>query len=83
MAKIIANDLWFCDDCLIAACNGDFTGMDDDRAKEVQNALGQLKGYPAPDFDSETGEGIEEFSHWQCDCCGALPGRRHRFALLD
>lgn len=36
-----------------------------------------------PDFDSDTGEGVEEFSWAPCDCCQTrLGGSRHRFATL-
>ena len=84
MAKIIADDLWLCPDCTIAAVNGDFTGMDDETAKRVREGLDKLcpEGGLVPDFDSETGEGVMEFSRLRCDSCDGAAGGRNRFAIL-
>jgi hypothetical protein len=83
MAQIIADDLWFCEDCTIAAVNDDYSGMADETAARVQRGLESLGGYAAADSDSESGEGIREFSWSGCDCCGSrLGGSRHRFSLL-
>jgi hypothetical protein len=76
-------ELWFCQDCEIAECNGDYSGMDDARAVEVTAGFITLteRGHLAPNSDSETGEGMEEFSRRQCDACGThLAGYRARFA---
>jgi hypothetical protein len=89
--KILQDDLWLCDDCVMYAVNGDLTGIDysysgdeaDERAKEVVRGVNSLGKNLVPDFDSETGEGIEEFSRRSCDACRLrLHGERHRFAIL-
>ncbi len=89
--KILQDDLWLCDDCTIAAVNGDFTGLDyhygpDQAAKrqrEIEAGLEKLGRGLVPDNDSNTGEGIEEFCRRTCDCCGeGRAGQRHRFAVL-
>ena len=81
---VVADGLMLCTDCLIAACNGDFTGIDSDaRVAEVTAGLESCGPNLVPDFDSESGDGIEEFSWGGCDCCGSrLGGSRHRFAIL-
>lgn len=89
--KIVQDDLWLCDDCVMYAVNGDLTGIDyfysgdkaDKRAKEVVQGVNALGPHLVPDFDSETGKGMEEFSRTTCDGCGTrLAGGRHRFAVL-
>lgn len=84
-------DLWLCDDCLFYAVNDDLSGIDyylsgkeaEKRAAEVKKGVHSLGRNLVPDFDSETGEGIEEFSSHRCDACGTrLAGGRHRFATL-
>lgn len=82
--EIIKDDLWLCTDCLMVACNGDTSGIEgEDRVKEVEAGLEALGPGLVPDFDSETEEGMEEFSHRSCDGCGEWrAGSRHRFAIL-
>jgi len=89
--RVIRDDLQLCQDCLFAAVNGDFSGLDyhyekseaDKRQREIVLGLGKLGRNLVPDFDSNTDEGIEEFSTRPCDCCGTkLHGSRHRFAVL-
>lgn len=72
-----------CDDCAIYACNGDLSGIESEkRAAKVKASVDELE-HLVPNFDSETGDGITEFSLYGCDCCGSrLHGRRHRFAIL-
>jgi hypothetical protein len=86
MAKVISDDLWFCVDCTMIAENGDDSGMEPERAREVRKAIAELKGSPAMDSgENENGydEGHNEFSKWPCECCGSpLAGERYRFALL-
>jgi hypothetical protein len=92
MVKLIQDDLWFCDDCYIVAETGDTSSFDyyygpkaEDRIQEIEKELSlyEKEGHIVSDNDSETGEGIEEFSHRYCDCCGTgLAGGRHRMALL-
>lgn len=81
-------DVWFCDDCTIAEVNGDYSGMTDERALEVAKAFEELpsrvpcSSHVSANWDSETGEGIREFSREMCFCCDTrLGGGRHRFAL--
>lgn len=90
--KVKRDDLWLCQDCMIAAVNGDFTGLDFSQGKEAADArmatiitgLERLGPHLVPDFDSETGEGVEDFSRKGCDCCETrLAGSRHRFAVLE
>ncbi len=82
--EVIRDDLWLCSDCTVYACNGDLSGIDGDkRAHEVEEGVCALGPGLAADFDSETGEGHEEFSHRGCDACGSgLAGESHRFAVL-
>lgn len=76
-----------CEDCTIAECNGDYSGMDDERQSELLNAFESLATANivlTPNFDSnESGDnGILEFTYSECDCCGtSLGGSRHRFAM--
>lgn len=54
-----------------------------ERAAEIDAGLARLGPNLVPHFDSETGEGIDEFSWRPCGCCGSnLGGSRHRFAVL-
>jgi hypothetical protein len=54
------------------------------RAKHpIVAGLTRLGPHLVPDYDSETGDGIEEFAHKTCACCGSrLAGGYHRFAVL-
>lgn len=82
--QIERDDLWLCVDCTIVAVNGDYSGIDsDERVEEIDEGLEELGPHLVPDFDSESGEGHEDFSHRGCDCCGSgLAGEFHRFAVL-
>jgi hypothetical protein len=89
--EVVQDDIWLCVDCLMAAVNGDFTGLDysyteDEAAErhgEIVAGLDALGPGLVSDFDAETGDGIEEFSCHGCDCCGSrLAGQLHRFAVL-
>lgn len=76
-------EYWLCDDCTIFAVNGDLSGVDsDERVKKIEEGAERL-GRISPDFDSETEEGIKDFSSHRCDACGTrLAGSRHRFVTL-
>lgn len=77
--------VWYCQDCAIAECNGDYSGMSDEVQAEVQSGAGRMaeQGHVAANFDSNTGDGLAEFSWRPCDCCGSvLGGYRVRFALF-
>jgi hypothetical protein len=88
--RVVQDNLWLCEDCLMAAVNDDYSGLDysynpaeaEQRMEEIQDGLRKL-GWVTPDFDAETGEGIDDFSSRRCDCCGSnLAGERHRFVIL-
>lgn len=81
---VIRDDLWLCVDCLMLACNGDASGIESDaRVAECEAGLAELGPHLVPDFDSESGEGIRDFSWHGCDACGSrLGGPSHRFAVL-
>lgn len=84
--RLIAKDLWLCVDCTIAAANGDYSGMEPDRAAEVRAAVERMESAGnklAPDWDSETEDGQRAFSKAPCDCCGDWHGgSRDRWALI-
>ena len=89
--KIIRDNIWLCGDCLFAAANDDYTGLAyhycgleaEEREKSIRAGLAKLGPCLVPDFDSESGNGILEFSRRGCDCCGSgLAGELHRFAIL-
>jgi len=97
MAMEIKRDgIELCDDCTTIAVNGDYSIFDyhmngrgpeaeakrDARIAEVDAGLAALGPHLVPDFDSETGRGIEEFTWRKCMCCGAGAGSRHSFAVL-
>lgn len=54
-----------------------------ERAAEIDAGLARLGPHLVPNYDSETGRGINEFSVYPCGCCGSkLHGERHEFAVL-
>ena len=80
--QVVRDDLWLCHDCLHAAVNGEAPQEDHQNAATIAG-LEELGPHLVPDFDSDTGEGMEEFSRRGCDCCHTgLAGSRHRFAVL-
>lgn len=85
IGTLLTDEAWLCEDCTIAECNGDYSGMDDKRQAEVEAAFESLSKdniICTANFDSENDSGIEEFSWRSCDCCGThLGGSRHRFAM--
>jgi hypothetical protein len=83
--KVIDDDLWLCDDCRTYAANSDTSGIDDSkREREVIYGVDSLGPHLVANYDSETGEGLREFSHRTCDACRSnLSGSRTRFALLE
>lgn len=89
--RVIQDDLWLCVDCLFAAVNDDYSGLNyyyspaeaQKREKAIRVGLQELGPHLVPDFDTETDEGHETFSSRGCDCCGSdLAGEMHRFAVL-
>lgn len=69
--KIIQDDLWLCTDCLMAAVNNDYTGLDyyykeseaTKRMEEIQAGLEKLGPHLVPFFNTE-----EENGYWCSDC---------------
>ena len=94
--EIKRDGIELCDDCTTVAVNGDYSIFDyhmngrgpeaeakrDARIAEVDAVLAALGPNLVPDFDAETGRGIEEFTWRKCMCCGAGAGSRHSFAIL-
>ena len=89
--QIDQDNLWFCPDCMIAAVNDDYTGLDyhynepeaTQRMEAIKTGLAELGPHLVPHFDTETGEGHYSFSHIGCDCCNSqLAGEFYRFATL-
>lgn len=85
--EIIDRDWWLCSDCTMFNVNGDLSGIDsDDRASHVERSaehVARKYGTLVPDWDSDGGAGMLEFSSRTCAVCGDhLAGGRHRFALL-
>ena len=79
--KVLTDNLMLCSDCTQVACNGT-NGAELLDKQATLDGLSKL-GHLAPDFDSETGSGIWEFSSRICDSCGtSLAGYRARFAEL-
>lgn len=81
--RVVLDNLWLCVDCTQAACNGS-DGMDisPETLQSVKTGLARLP-HLAADFDSETGDGLREFSSVRCDGCHTtLAGYRARFAQL-
>jgi len=90
---VIQDDLWLCSDCLQAAVNDDYTGLDyhygpveaEKRMEEIQAGLSRLgSGLVMDSRDlAEHDNAHRVFTTAACDCCGTkLHGERWRFALL-
>jgi hypothetical protein len=81
---VVRDDLWLCVDCMMFAVNGDTTGIDNEaRETDVQEGVSSLGAHVVPDFDTDTGEGHEEFACNDCDAChSGLAGEFYRFAIL-
>lgn len=85
--KVLRDNLWLCADCLIVAVNGDTSGIDSEaQIADIAAGLERLGRGLVPNYDCETGEGIEDFMRAPiggCSCCqSTLAGGFHRFALL-
>jgi hypothetical protein len=82
--RVIQDNLWLCSDCLQVSVNGT-RGLDitPEQLQRTTDGLAKLGPHLVSNFDSETGEGIEEFSRRICDSCQTpLLGYRARFATL-
>lgn len=82
--RVIQDNLWLCQDCMIAACNGDVTGVEsDERVDAIGRGLDALGSHLVPAFDVDSGKGILEFTSRGCDCCqSGLAGSLWEFAKL-
>jgi hypothetical protein len=92
MIRTLIN-VWVCTDCYFAHHYGAhehegawYAGDSDTPANREPLALLVGKGQPGYLFDntnSETGEGIDEFSRDRCDGCGSsLGGSRYRLSII-
>jgi hypothetical protein len=80
--QIDRDNLWLCSDCMQVACNG-IHGVELSIPTATVIGLDKLGPHLVPYFDSETNEGLREFSSVPCDACGThLAGYRARFATL-
>lgn len=80
--QIIVDSIWLCSDCATVACNGTH-GIELADKDATVSGLAKLGAHLVPNFDSETGEGIREFSSRVCEACGtSLAGYRAKFAQL-
>jgi hypothetical protein len=78
----MSTDLWLCQDCTLAATNGDYADLTDARIDTIDMGLRDL-GPIAANFDGETDDGYRDFDDTICDCCGTRRvGTRHRFAAF-
>jgi hypothetical protein len=81
--RVIEDELYLCVDCTIATNNGDYSGMDAEQEKATRDGLTKLGPYVVCNFDSETGDGLEQFSNTPCAACETtLAGYRARHAQL-
>lgn len=87
MATIVREAVWVCQDCLFWLANGEMPpeASEEEEARILAGERAETdKGlHWAANWDSETGEGIQDFSWRHCECCwSGLGGSRHRMALL-
>jgi hypothetical protein len=84
-------DVWVCTDCYFAHHYGPyqdengvwFSNFNSDTPSD-REPLSRIVGatYVADNTDSETGDGVDEFSWSTCDGCGStLGGSRYRLAV--
>lgn len=81
--KVKADNIWLCSDCTQVACNGTH-GVELLNPEATTQGLAKLGPYLVPNFNSETGDGIRNFSNRICESCGtSLAGYRAKFATLE
>ena len=85
--KVIIDDLWFCQDCMLFAVNGEPPQWENDaqnkRIVAGVEAFGPHLVHDGTHEDEDEDADEQEFSWRSCDCCGSrLGGSRHRFAVL-
>ena len=84
--KVERDGLYLCQDCTGISCNG-IHGNEIENSERADFILARLTlpefKYLVPSFDSETGEGLHEFSSVPCAVCKTpLAGYRAEFATL-
>ncbi len=86
--KVHIDNLVFCEDCMLAAVNNDYTGLDyhyneqeaEQRQAEIVAGLSRLSALGSVCLAGIAGD---EFSTRPCDCCGShLAGSREYFIIL-
>ena len=84
MTIIRFDESYVCGDCAQVICNGSREmDLSEEREQEINEGLNRAEGHWAPNWDSESGEGMLEFSWRRCDGCGTnLGGERLRMAIL-
>jgi hypothetical protein len=82
--RVIRDGLWLCSDCTQVAIDGPHgADITTDQLQRTLDGLSMLGEHLVSDNDSETGNGIEEFSRNVCKSCQTrLLGYRARFATL-
>lgn len=97
--KIIDDNLTLCEECMLVLETGDVTFLDyyydepesTERLKTIEQGIIDLHNSNTlykdtaivPNYDSETGEGIDEYSIAICDCCNSrLGGKKYRYSLI-
>lgn len=77
----IIRDLWLCDTCMLLAVNGEAGDETPERIAACDAGFERLGAHLSSNFTE--GDGEDEFSWRQCDCClTRLGGSRFRFAIL-
>ena len=88
---VLKDYYYLCSDCMIAAVNDDYSGLDEDRYQEVKEGIEALPPNTVPAGtvgDEDRGLPEQEFfdqgfMHQPCDCCAAPAGNRYLFAVLE
>lgn len=77
--RVIRDNIWLCSDCTQVAVNG----WDASYARHILESVDRLPHNTVSDFNSETGEGLQECSGTTCRACGTTDaGYRARFVVL-
>lgn len=82
--RIVRDGIQLCPDCMIAAVNGDTSGIESaELIAAIDAGLQRLGPHLVPSFDSESGEGYDEFMARRCECCRLCnAGPRYEFSVL-
>jgi hypothetical protein len=87
MVKVVNDDLWVCQDCLLYIANGDLTGLDNNpetaERRQAEILAGIERELPAQWVADSSEETDREFSSAPCDCCEQrAAGSRYHCVLL-